>query len=682
MTVRGPLRTMPALTALLAAAGLVLCSAWLARRAERRQATVEQLAARTASDVSSALVDLSRVVGKRAVRAARERALRWALDNDVDGLTLNDLLATEEWWQPYRDGPSVVARGGQLWASHGTGAERLLDRTLLAQAQKAQPALAWLAGPTAAAAISVGARRDHVLVVGQPLDRPALTAMAASLDLALLVSDGVGERLYAGRPGHRLWLAEAIGGEAHGPRVSRDGRMLATPVSVTGSWWIWAGSDAAVGIATPPWLTTACLLVGLGALAGAGVILVRRRGARTERASPGNRPTQDSPEPFAVAPSTPGDRHHDNPDPEAWTPSGFVSTESPRDLDAAERVSDSPDGDLRPGGNPPVRLPLASRCLGRYTLLDQIGEGGMSDVFTATLSGAQGFKRLFVIKQLKPQFAGNRESVDQFIDEAKLGALLVHSNIVPVLDFGKVDGGYYLAQEYIAGRTIAALSRRYRERVGACQSPAVVCYIAYEVLSALAYAHERADHQGQPLRIVHRDVSCGNVMATAEGEVKLLDFGIVRADLRVASTEVGHVKGNASFMAPEQARGGDVDARADLFSLGMVMYYALTGEPLYRALHPAAVFHQAINGPTSYQLARLQLLPEPMGPILERALASDPDKRYPTARAFADAVVPHLAGAKSELAMSMNALFGDELRRETASFRAMLTATVHDVQIG
>jgi serine/threonine protein kinase len=136
-------------------------------------------------------------------------------------------------------------------------------------------------------------------------------------------------------------------------------------------------------------------------------------------------------------------------------------------------------------------------------------------------------------------------------------------------------------------------------------------------------------------------------------------------------------------MAPEQARGDAVDGRADLFSLGMVMYYALTGEPLYRAVHPAAVFHQAINGPTPYHLARLQELPEPMGPILELALAAHhPDRRYPSARAFAGAVAPHVAGAKAALAISMNALFGDELRRETASFRAMLTATVHDVQLG
>src|SRR5206468_11994218 len=122
-------------------------------------------------------------------------------------------------------------------------------------------------------------------------------------------------------------------------------------------------------------------------------------------------------------------------------------------------------------------------------------EGGMSDVFTATLSGAEGFRRLFVIKQLKGQYAAHRESVDQFIDEAKVGALLVHSNIVPVFDFGKVDGRYYLAQEYIAGRTIAQLCRRHRERFGASLSAPVVSFIAHEVLSALAYAHDRADHQ-------------------------------------------------------------------------------------------------------------------------------------------------------------------------------------------
>jgi serine/threonine protein kinase len=320
------------------------------------------------------------------------------------------------------------------------------------------------------------------------------------------------------------------------------------------------------------------------------------------------------------------------------------------------------------------------QSFGRYTLIDRIGEGGMSELFTAVLAGAEGFQRLYVLKRLKPEFAQLKAAVDQFIDEAKLGSQLVHSNIVPVFDFGKVGTGYYLAQEYIAGRNLAQLVERHRERLGEPLPLPLVCYIASEVLEALAYAHDRVTDDGEPLQLVHRDVSTGNVMVTVQGEVKLLDFGIVRAAERVSKTDLGHVKGNAVFMAPEQARGQNVDRRSDLFSLGMVMYFALTGEPLYRALNPTEAFYQATTGLTADHLAALRALPEPMHAVLERVLAIDPAHRYAHARDFAEALAPYTAGMKGDLATLVTALFGDDLRRQTASFRAKLGATSPEAQ--
>jgi serine/threonine protein kinase len=302
------------------------------------------------------------------------------------------------------------------------------------------------------------------------------------------------------------------------------------------------------------------------------------------------------------------------------------------------------------------------RTFGRYHLLRRIDGGGMADIYAAALHGAEGFRRLFVIKRLRPELARNRTAVDQFIDEAKLGASLVHPNIVPVFDFGKVGDEYFMAQEYIVGRDIARLLQRRLERAQQPLEEKLMLYIAHEVLEALAYAHAQTDAKGTPLGLVHRDVSPGNIMLTARGEVKLFDFGIVKAIGRIAKSEEGVVKGNIAFMSPEQARSEPVDARSDLFSLGLVIYNGLTKERLYR--DDDGSFEQlrrAGVGPTSEQLAKLDRFPL-AGPIVRRALSVDPARRFQSAAEFALALAPHTAGARAEAAALMQQLFGDELR--------------------
>ncbi|HVZ73588.1 MAG TPA: serine/threonine-protein kinase, partial [Polyangia bacterium] len=308
------------------------------------------------------------------------------------------------------------------------------------------------------------------------------------------------------------------------------------------------------------------------------------------------------------------------------------------------------------------------QVFGRYTVLDRIGEGGMCDIFTAALTGPEGFQRVFVLKRLKPAIARIRAAVDQFIDEAKLGSTLVHSNIVPVFDFGKVGDGYFIAQEYIVGRNVGQILERHMERLAEPLDAATVLYIVHETLQALGYAHDKTDDAGAPLNIVHRDVSPGNVIVSRNGEVKLIDFGIVKAEGRVSQTDTGNVKGNAAYMAPEQARGLAVDRRADVFSLGLVMFRALAREPFYTGGSTAEVFYSAASGPTDEHLARIDALPEVVRPILRKALAGHPGDRYATAEEFAAAVAPHVAaGAQATLAQLMHALFGGELRSPGAS---------------
>jgi serine/threonine protein kinase len=307
---------------------------------------------------------------------------------------------------------------------------------------------------------------------------------------------------------------------------------------------------------------------------------------------------------------------------------------------------------------------------GRYRLLDQLGEGGMAQVYTAVTFGAEGFRRTFVVKRLRAELARDPSVVAQFIDEANLGSTLVHSNIIPVFDFGKVGDEYFLAQEYILGRDLGRLTTRSIEnRIGPLQ-PAVVLFAAAETLRALEYAHGKLGEAGRPLAIVHRDVSPSNILVSARGEVKLFDFGIVKAEGRVTKTQHGVVKGNVSFMSPEQARGISVDGRADLFSLGLVIFYCLTGEILYHGETTYELLVKAATGPGSAELARIAALPGPCAEIVRKALEVDPTRRYQNAAEFAAAVAPHVTGGAAQASALMSKLFAEDFRAEEARFAA------------
>ena len=314
----------------------------------------------------------------------------------------------------------------------------------------------------------------------------------------------------------------------------------------------------------------------------------------------------------------------------------------------------------------------SSTTFGRYLLLDLLGEGGMAQVFTAVTFGAEGFRRTFVVKRLRAELSREPAVVAQFIDEAKLGSTLVHSNVIPVFDFGKVGDEYYLAQEYILGRDLGRVTLRSLERLQRPANLTAVLYATAQTLLALEYAHGKLGDHGRPLGIVHRDVSPSNILISARGEVKLFDFGIVKAEGRVTKTQHGVVKGNVSFMSPEQARGTNVDARADLFSLGLVMYYCLTGDVLYHGETTYELLVKAATGPGPEELARIAALPAPCAAIVRKALEIDPGTRYQSAADFAAALAPHTTGGAAAAAATMSALFADDFRAEEARFAAAL----------
>jgi hypothetical protein len=650
MVRRHPNRAIPiALAALAVVCWMVASGLALRRRAEDQR--IAQVANRAHAELEEGLGELLRGLTGEARRAAELPPLRAALEHEVDTETFRDLLSSEDWWAPWRERVAlVVGPQGRLLES-GPRARLLLEQKLVAEARDRQPAAAWIGSDEllAAAAVPVpGPRRGapsppSVLVLGRPLDQALLGSLASRGGLSLLVSDGRRPGLFAGPASKRKLLAGLVGGEDDGLRLDSLGRWVAVPLTVQPGRWIWALRDLSDRPATATWLTSG--LLALAALTAGAAGLFWLRGSR-------HRPREESERLGHEVPA-------------ALIGPGLGAGESrpPAGVDQPTQI-----------------LSGQAQVFGRYTLIERIGEGGMSELFTAVLTGAEGFHRLYVVKRLKPDVARNKAAVDQFIDEAKLGSRLVHSNIVPVFDFGKVGSGYFLAQEYIAGRNLGQIVERHEERLGEPLGMRLVFYLAHEVLEALAYAHTRVNDEGQALNIVHRDVSSWNVMVTVEGEVKLFDFGIVSASDRVSSTEVGRVKGNASFMSPEQARGQPVDARSDLFSLGIVMYFALTGESLYDSKNPAAAFYQATAGLNADHLARIRALPPPIPAILEKALAMDPASRYTSARDFAETLAPYAAGMKTEMATLMNALFGEDLRRQTASFRAKLGLTLESVQ--
>jgi hypothetical protein len=306
--------------------------------------------------------------------------------------------------------------------------------------------------------------------------------------------------------------------------------------------------------------------------------------------------------------------------------------------------------------------PRPGKPFGRYHLFDRLGEGGMAEIFLAEASGVEGFTRTFVLKRLRPELARDKEAVAQFIDEARLQAGLVHSNIVPVFDFGVVDGEYFMTQEYIVGRDLARLMER---QPGGLPAP-LAYFIAHETLQALAYAHSHHDQEGSALGVVHRDVSPANIMLSNAGEVKLADFGIVKLNSRVSRTQVGMVKGNANFMSPEQARGQAVDARSDLFSVALALYHSLSGELLYSGNNDLEVLYRAAGGLEVGDVARIRKLADPAPQILERAMALDPGARFQSATEFADALAVHMGGGRAALTLLMQNLSARDPRRNTA----------------
>jgi eukaryotic-like serine/threonine-protein kinase len=304
-----------------------------------------------------------------------------------------------------------------------------------------------------------------------------------------------------------------------------------------------------------------------------------------------------------------------------------------------------------------------STRFGRYQLIERIGEGGMAEVFTALEPGQRG---PLVVKRLRQELCENPVAVAHFLEEGEIVCGLRHPNIVAVRDFGHVEGRHYIAGEYVPGRDVGRLTRRMVQLKQRPLSAAAILYMAHEVLCGLEYAHHRVDVEGRPLDLVHRDITPENVMITLDGEVKLLDFGIARSHGAAADAESEGVKGNVDFMSPEQARGQAVDRRADLFSLGLVIYFCAARAPLYRGKSIYDRLAAAATGPGRAEDEFIAGLPPPLPDLLPTALAVDPRRRFQTAAEMRAAIAPFAEAGAAELGETLRRVFGDELADEGA----------------
>ena len=278
---------------------------------------------------------------------------------------------------------------------------------------------------------------------------------------------------------------------------------------------------------------------------------------------------------------------------------------------------------------------------GRYVLEERLAKGGMAEIFRATSPGAHGFAKTLVIKRILPEQARNPKFVDWFIDEAKLMTRLDHPKIVQVMDFGEVEGRYFIAMEYVKGIDCLQLLRRCAKRRWR-PSPIIAVHIIADVLDALHYAHNLTDSQGRALNLVHSDVSPSNIFVSEQGEVKLSDFGIATLGAGRERADSGFVRGKYGYLAPEVISGLPVDHRADIFSAGVCLAELLMVQRLFKGKNQLEVLLQVRDG----NLERLEEFGAHISPdlrrILEYALARDAYLRYQNAAAFRDALHRYL----------------------------------------
>ncbi len=322
-----------------------------------------------------------------------------------------------------------------------------------------------------------------------------------------------------------------------------------------------------------------------------------------------------------------------------------------------------------PQAGGPSADPMAEglpRRFGKYTLLRKLATGGMAELFLAIQRSVAGFEKLIVIKRILPTMNQDRGFIEMLLHEARIAATLSHANIVQIFDVGQIDGTYYIAMEHVHGEDLRSIVRQMRKR-GVTEFPLEHAIgIMTGVCSGLAYAHEKRDLDGSPLNIVHRDISPQNVVVTFTGDVKIVDFGIAKSDTKMGETRSGKLKGKVPYMSPEQARGEEIDARSDIFAVGVMLFELTTGKRLFKGQSEFETLKLICERDYPVPSQVRAGYPVELEYIVMRALSKDRGSRFQTAREMQGALEEfvrrdRLLVSNAALSQFMQGLFDDKL---------------------
>jgi len=314
----------------------------------------------------------------------------------------------------------------------------------------------------------------------------------------------------------------------------------------------------------------------------------------------------------------------------------------------------------------------------RYELIHPVARGGMATVWIARLQGKHGFERMVALKTILPTYAQDLRFRNMFLDEARIASRVEHANVAQILDLGEQEGNLYLVMEWVDGDSLSNLARAV-ERAKITFPMGILLRILADACAGLHAAHELCDVNGQPLGVVHRDISPQNILVGANGVVKVIDFGVAKAAGRVAEeTSSGTLKGKLHYMAPEQAMGTATDRRADLWAIGAVLYRILAGRPPYEGDNAVATLNQLISKVRPPSLP--STVPSSVARVVSKALATDPNERYTSAAELQAALEGllrqgSLATTSREVASFVNSTLGPQLATRRAGIAAALEGT-------
>ena len=306
--------------------------------------------------------------------------------------------------------------------------------------------------------------------------------------------------------------------------------------------------------------------------------------------------------------------------------------------------------------------------LGRYHLLDRIAFGGMAEIYRAKTFDGNGHAHLVAVKRVLAHLAEDDDFIQMLVDEAKIASVLRHTSIARVYEFARAGGEYFIAMEHVDGKDMRTILERTRQRKNA-MPPEHAAYAAAEVAAALHAAHSAVDNKRRPLRIVHRDVSPSNIIASYTGEVKLCDFGIAKATLSKVNTKTGVIKGKVKYMSPEQALGRKLDHRSDIFSLGACLYEMVTRVPPFTATNEMDLLIKVRDAKYRPISDLAPAVPAELEAIADKCLTRSRAHRYQTAaeaetdlRSFLRKYVPNYS--RSHLGRYVRKMFATEIERE------------------